>query len=1003
MQALFTVSQTCRLRTIALFALLITSRAAGAPTDWNVRVWQPNDASPNSKISGVVQTQDGYLWVGTPTGLSRFDGVKFEQCPLTIPSESEKERVAAITKTHAGGLLVASETGRIIEMDFGRPPKILGHLPNFQPEDVVEDGQQAIWVSSRAGQLARILDQKITEFSAQDGVPNGRSTCNLIVDINGSIWFAKGAQIGIFRDGRFNVLAKLPQQAQLTAAHRGGVWITSDFALSHCDENGDLEDHGSFKPKHAIGNSLVMLEDHNGAVWIGTSAYGLFRYDGKTFENVPTSFHRMTSLTEDSDGNLWVGTQGGGLNRVQPRAIMLEGGETGLMSQTVMSLCEDTEGTFWAAMQDGSLKRRTDGQWINASLPNPWSDEAVISVASDRDGKIWVGGQNGRLFNLQHDHWASYSKSDGLAAQTISKMLVTKNGDLWIVAQTPDTLQRVRAGKFQTFTLPALEFHVRALAEDGDGNIWIASERGKLWRITNDNVFDETSRLPKGFVGILCLYANNNGTIWIGTAQSGLFQLQDGNVKRIDTRQGLYSNCIAQIIPDERGWVWFGASNGIFKVRERELADVADGKQTRLRSMHYGLEEGLPTLQTTVARCNAVRGHDGHLWLIMGPALVTISPEKVREQLQPPPVILEKVLVDDNLVASYAGVFPSTTTVNLDQPTNPVQLPPDHHRVQFDFTALSFNAPSNVQFQYQLQNFDDRWIDGGAQREVTYSRLPPGDYQFAVRACNSDGVWNEAGAKLAFTVVPGILQTTWFRLGAVGLFTTAVVALARYISFRRLRAQVRSLERQTAIDRERTRIARDLHDELGAGLTSVAMLGDMALRHRANENEVRAYAQQITSTSRQIMKSLDETVWAVHPRNDTLEHLLNYLGKYALEFLDSADVRCRMNLVEDAPRVPVTAEVRHNVLLVVKEALNNVVRHSHASEVRIHVGVNGKSSYLSIEDNGCGFNGATEDVLADGLHNMRQRMADIDGRFEINSEKASGTKIFLSFPCRSAN
>jgi signal transduction histidine kinase len=354
-------------------------------------------------------------------------------------------------------------------------------------------------------------------------------------------------------------------------------------------------------------------------------------------------------------------------------------------------------------------------------------------------------------------------------------------------------------------------------------------------------------------------------------------------------------------------------------------------------------------------------------------------------------------------VASYEGITRTADTVDLGQPTARLQLPSNYHRLQFNFTALSFNAPSNVQFQYQLQGFDDNWIDGGTQRQETYSRLPPGDYRFAVRACNSDGVWNEIGASLALTVVPSIWQTAWFRLLGLALFTAAVVAMARYISFRRLREKLRALERQTAIDRERTRIARDLHDELGAGLTSVAMLGDMALRHRSNEREVCGYAQQITSTTRGIMKSLDETVWAVHPRNDTLEHLINYLGKYALEFLDTADVRCRMNLVEDAPRIPVTAEVRHNVLLVVKEALNNVVRHSHATEVRIHVSVNGESSYLSIEDNGCGFNGATEDILADGLRNMRQRMADIDGHFEIQSEKASGTKISLSFPCHSAN
>ena len=643
--------------------------------------------------------------------------------------------------------MVAFESGWLVQLNFGSVPKVLCQLAQFQPESLVEDGQGAIWISSRTGRVARIQGQEIAAFSESDGLPSGSMTCNLTEDVEGRVWFAKGSHVGLFRNDRFETVAELSQQAQLTAAHRGGVWIASDFTLYHSDEYGELEDHGSFKPNFAIGNALEMLEDHNGIVWIGTASHGLFRYDGSTFENIPTSFHRMTSLTEDSDGNLWVGTQGGGLNRVQPRTIQLEGGATGLMSQTVMSLCEDSNGALWAAMQDGTLKRQIEGQWTKVTLPDPWSDEAVICVAAGANEKVWIGTQNNRLFSLANDHWTSFSKSEGLSGWSISKILVTKNGDLWLAEIGPDALQRLRGGKLQTILSDDLNHsHIKAMVEDRDGNLWVATEPGGLWRITNGNAFNETSSLPPGTGGILCSYAGNDGTIWIGTSQMGLIRLKNGQGRRIDNEQGLYSNSIAQMIPDGRGWMWFGASNGIFKVRERELDDVADGVQKRLRSMHYGLDEGLPTLQATAARNNAVRTHDGHLWIIMGPALVTISPEKVREQIQPPPVILEKVVVDDVPLANYAGMMPKKTSVDLDQVSAPLQLAPDYHRLQFQFTALSFNAPSNVQFQYQLQGFDDRWIDGGSQREVTYSRLPPGDYRFVVKACNSDGVWNEAGA-----------------------------------------------------------------------------------------------------------------------------------------------------------------------------------------------------------------------------------------------------------------
>jgi signal transduction histidine kinase len=265
---------------------------------------------------------------------------------------------------------------------------------------------------------------------------------------------------------------------------------------------------------------------------------------------------------------------------------------------------------------------------------------------------------------------------------------------------------------------------------------------------------------------------------------------------------------------------------------------------------------------------------------------------------------------------------------------------------------LSFDAPANVRIQYQLENFEDGWQDAGEKRMASYQHLDPGEYTFHVRACNSDGVWNEEGASFGFSVVPFFWQRLWFRVTGLVVFTGVVVVLARYVSFRRLRTRLRVLEQQTALQKERARIARDLHDDLGARLTEIVMLSDLTLHENGN-GEPKQRVGQISAAARQGIKSLDETVWAVNPRNDSLSHLVDYIGQFAVEFLRSANIRCRVDLLENAPDHPVSAEVRHNLLLVVKEALNNIVRHSGATEARLRVQLMKERACMIIEDNGC--------------------------------------------------
>jgi len=327
----------------------------------------------------------------------------------------------------------------------------------------------------------------------------------------------------------------------------------------------------------------------------------------------------------------------------------------------------------------------------------------------------------------------------------------------------------------------------------------------------------------------------------------------------------------------------------------------------------------------------------------------------------------------------------------------PLRLSPGHRRLEIDFTALNFNAPENVHLQYQLESFDNDWTDAEPQRSASYSRLAAGDYKFRVRACNADGLWNEAAAPLGLIVARFFWQTWWFRLGVLALFTTAVIASVRYVSFRRLRQKLRVLEQQTVLDKERTRIARDLHDDLGCSLTHVALMLELNEQRSAAPGPANGKTQLCSTMVRQVVRSVDEIIWAINPRNDTVRYLVDYLSQFAVEFLHAARISCRVDLPDHFPERPVSPEARHNLFLVVKEALNNVARHAHASEVWLRVTTNEERIRLTVEDNGQGFERAPDNASADGLRNMRQRMEEIGGQFHVESKPGSGTKVSLLY------
>jgi signal transduction histidine kinase len=338
----------------------------------------------------------------------------------------------------------------------------------------------------------------------------------------------------------------------------------------------------------------------------------------------------------------------------------------------------------------------------------------------------------------------------------------------------------------------------------------------------------------------------------------------------------------------------------------------------------------------------------------------------------------------------------------------PLKVPPGRHRIEFEYTGLSFVAPEKVRFKYRLNNFDTEWADAGTKRVASYDYIPPGIYSFQVTACNNDGVWNNTGASLKFEVLPYFWQTTWFRvLGGLATMLAAGGAVW-FDTRRRMRRRLERAERQRDVERERSRIARDIHDDLGASLTRIAMLSQSDRGEMQLPESVARNLDRIFTTAREVTSALDEIVWAVNPRHDRLDSLANYLSRFAYEYLSVAEVRCRLDLPLHLPTLPVTAEVRHNLFLAFKEALHNIVKHAAANEVRVELKLEAAQLALQVADNGRGFDlvgsdgGSAAGRLAcgNGLANMRRRLVEIGGACEIHSERGRGTTVAFTVPLR---
>ncbi|MGN6556010.1 MAG: two-component regulator propeller domain-containing protein, partial [Verrucomicrobiota bacterium] len=920
-----------------------TSRAS----DYVVRTWDTAQGLPVDAIRAIAQSPDGYLWLGTFAGLARFDGSQFELFNIGNTPELSDNLINALYCDRRGRLWIGHDSGLISVMaDHGirtlTLPPALQHIPIRQ---IGEDADGNIWLLNAGDKLIVMpasgpmfeydklagqgwllrLDASVPDHQLRVITLEGRS---FIVNTNDFKPDPDAPPVA--SDGR-----------RLVPSRAGGYWALNAGRLCRWQAGRKVEDRGEVK----WGAPIFAIT----CEWGETVAAGSFR-EGLGLVG-PDQAHQefdnqhglrsnwISVLFADRNGTLWVGMGDAGLAALWPKRVQMATPPGEALTKHIQSLTAHPAGGAWVATEGAGLFHFDGASWRQTPDFPGLKLQIYSYICTDHAGRLWADSLSSGLFCLDGTNWNTKAAAQRVSGRGL--LFVQANGDVWTT--TDDGVERFHGGNVAPDLRIKVAPGVCCAADDGAGGVWFGGFATGLWHWQPNSI--EVLRAADGLTSenLLSLCRTSDGSLWIGTDGAGLLRYRDGRFSAITAHHGLPSGTVCSLIEDDQQRLWLGTYGGICAVTLAELNLCASGRQNHIQGLLLDMSDGLETSECSAGNQPSVcRTTGDQLWFATRRGVAIVSPSDIKINSQPLSVWIEHIKTDDN-------AFPTPSK------NRTLALPLGQRRLQFLFNAPCLRAAHRVRFKHRLEPAEKEWVDSGNQREATYARVPPGHYTFEVIACNEDGVWNTTGASVAVTVPPHLWERSWFVplcwAGGIGTMAAVVLLAMR----RRHQLRLERLERHRAVERERSRIAKDLHDDLGGSLTEINMLA-ATLRPKGNgAPDAHEKSDLIRRKADRIVRVLDEIVWAVNPKHDSVASLADYLSGSAREFLRAAGIALRLDVQRNLPAIPLSPECRHDLFVAVKETLNNIVRHARATEVWLRFKWSDDWVQITVEDNGLGF------------------------------------------------
>lgn len=958
--------------------------------------WTTENGLPQNSVTAIVQTPDGYLWLGTFGGLARFDGVNFTIFNTGNTPTLPSDRITALHVGHDGALWIGAETGDITCLRQGRFSFFARIAADASGDKIIrniyEDRAKAIWVGADRQGVARFVagDAARAEFyDERHGLPP--STVNGVCeDREGRLWVSTALGLALFQEAhreKFttqfktttrNFLLKIRPHAD------GGLWLLTQNSLNRFLD-GRLTSYLNFP--HSNNVFAPMAETAAGNLLFSYATDRLFNIepDGantvtaiKPGKRNPVNVY---SLFEDREGNVWVGSVGDGLYRLLRRRVTMLNAATGLPDTGGNSVLEDAQGALWIGTSNG-LCRVVEGRVTTfftpavRKLPDGYK---VGALYEDRGGALWFGIGN-HVVRYRDGRFTEYPLPD---MNLISAIVEDRQGQMWLGAVYG--LMRFEDGRTTLYTQRDGLVHndVKFIYEDRAGALWLGTPGG-LSRFHNGVFTNYTTAEGLSNNYVRAVYEDADGALWLGTYGGGLNRLQHGRITHITTQHGLFDNFISRLMVDEHDDFWLLGNRGIFRVNRQALNKFAAGQSKSVNCVVYNEADGMnPSEGNGGHQPAGWQARDGRLYFATIRGVAVVDPRLISRRA--PPVVIERVLLDG---------------AELDA-RQPIEIPSGKGNLEIHYTGLSLGKPEQVQFSFRLSGLNEEWVDVGRRRTAYFPQLQPGRYRFSVKALSPDGVWSEQEASLVFVVKAPFWRTAWFlSLAGACLLGLALLGYRqRVVQLRRRVAQQEAFARQliASQEHERQRIAAELHDGLSQSLVIIKRRALACLEAPANHDRMLEQVEEIAEASTQALDEVKEVIFDLRPQQ------LDRLGLTGAitDLLAKAAAVHGLELVKTLDDIDdlLAKEAENSVYRIVQESLNNVVRHAAATRLAVTLSRQPDGVELAIKDNGRGFVVSAQQSSF-GLRGIVERSRLLGGQAVIESAPGQGTTVWLNLPLK---